>query len=148
MRRSSSSVGDEFVSLINVKNPSMSNEDDLQENIRHALKELLNDPHAREKSRAQMLSIMVVMRREQDAVITIRTGGGKSMLWMIPPLLDESIRLIVVCPYSVLLDEQCQKAADAGLRAVSFKLSKQPPKDVQILFVQVEHVSRKSTLEK
>ena len=145
---SSSSVGEEFVSLMNVNNPSMANEDDLQENIRHTLRELLNDPHAREKSRAQMLAIMAVMRREQDTVITIRTGGGKSMLWMIPPLLDESIHLIVVSPYSVLLDEQCQKATDAGLRAASFKLSKRPPKDTQILFVQVEHVSRKSALEK
>lgn len=147
-QRSISYISEEFVSLINVNNPSMANEDDLQENIRHTLRELLNDPHAQEKSRAQMLAIMMVMRREQDAIITIRTGSGKSMLWMIPPLLNEGIHLIVVSPYSVLLDEQCQKAMNAGLRAASFKLSKRPPKDTQILFVQVEHVSRKSTFEK
>jgi hypothetical protein len=60
-----------------------------------------------------------------------------------PPLSDESINLIVASPHSVLLDEQSQKAVDAGLRAASFKLSKHPSKDTQILFVQVEHVSQK-----
>ncbi|KAG6369387.1 hypothetical protein JVT61DRAFT_14919 [Boletus reticuloceps] len=134
--------------LINVNNLLMADEDNLQENIWHTLWELLNNHCAREKSQAQMLAIMMVLRWEQDAIIMIHTGGCKSMLWIISPLLDNSIHLIVVSPYSVLLDEQHQKAMDTRFRAASFRLDKHPPQDTQILFVQVEHVYQKSKFEK
>lgn len=71
-------------------------------------------------------------------------GGSKSMLWMVLLLLDKRIQPIIVCLYSVLLNEQCKRVQDAGLKAANFRVSKDPPKDMQILFVQVEHVSQKS----
>ena len=119
----------------------------LRENIRWAMKVLLRNPAAQEKSEAQMMGILVVMRGGQDAMITMRTGGGKSMLWQVPVLLSNKLRFIIICPFTVLLEEQCEKAERAKIKAINYGRSRVIPPGVQILFVQVEHVSSKSFAE-
>lgn len=131
----------------NVTNPRMFGESTLQGNIRHAMQELVHKRDAREKSLAQMLAIVLVMRRSQDAMVTMRTGGGKSMLWMVPPLLDPKVKLLVVCPFKVLLEEQFSKAKKANIRALAFSAGVAIPTNTQILFVQVEHVGSKTLTE-
>lgn len=119
----------------------------LRENIRWAMKVLLGNPAAQEKSEAQMMGILTVMSGRQDAMITMRTGGGKSMLWQVPLLLNNKLRFIVICPFTVLLEEQCEKAERVKIRAISYGRSRLIPPDVQILFAQVEHVSSQSFTE-
>ena len=114
-------------------------DDLLAGNIRGALQQLLRDPTAREKSKSQMEAILLVMRNQQDGLITMRTGGGKSMLWLIPALLNPDARFIVVCPFTVLLDQQFELAKRHGLQAVKYDHG-DIAQGVQILFVQVEHV--------
>lgn len=109
-------------------------------NVRGAIQTLVGNVGAREKNEAQMLGILMVMRSEEDAMVTMRTGGGKSMLWLVPALLDPKAKFIVVCPFTVLLDEQCEKALKAGIKAINYSQSRMVAADVQILFVQVEHV--------
>lgn len=109
-------------------------------NIRGAMRHITGVSGTSEKSRAQMLGILLVLRAQTDAMITIHTGGGKGMLWMVPPLLKEDVRFLVVCPYRVLLEEQCRKAKDANIRAFNYTHSKRIPPEVQILFLQVEHI--------
>ena len=115
-----------------------------KENIRHAIRTLVGNPGVREKSEAQMQGILLVMRGRQDAVITMRTGDGKSMLWLVPVMLQDHQKFIVVCPFTVLLKEQCDKAQSAGIRAVMWSSSSAIPPGVQILFVQVEQISSSS----
>ena len=111
----------------------------LQGNIRSAIQKLVKNPTAREKSKSQMEAILLIMRKRQDGLIVIRTGGGKSMLWLVPPLLDPEARFIVVCPFTVLLNQQHELAQRHGLHAIKYGVG-DIPQDVQILFVQVEHV--------
>ena len=111
----------------------------LRDNIRNAIQKLLKNQAACEKSHSQMEAILLIMRKQQDGLITMRTGGGKSMLWLIPPLLDPEARFIVVCPFTVLLNQQCELAQRHGLQAIKYGVG-DIPQDVQILFVQVEHV--------
>jgi hypothetical protein len=113
----------------------------IRDNIRGAIRDVVGDPNAHEKSDAQMLGILLVMRNRQDAMVTMRTGGGKSMLWLVPALLDPDAKFIVVCPFTVLLDQQCDNAQKAGLAAINYSRTTVIPGDVQILFVQVEHLS-------
>ena len=140
---SSSSGKSEALSAENIVSHGMSDESPLWDNIRHAMQVLLKNPDVREKSLAQLLGIELVMQGQQDAMITMRTGGGKSMLWLVPPMLDKRIKLLVVCPYKVLLDEQCMRAQKAGLAASSFARKPINP-EIQILFLQVEQVKDNS----
>ena len=118
-----------------------------RDNIRGAIQDLVGDRKAREKSYAQMLGILLVMRGQHDAMITMPTGGGKSMLWLVPVLLDTKAKFMVVCPFTVLLDQQCDNAQNAGVKAINFSQTDAIPEDVQILFLQVEHITGKKLAE-
>lgn len=112
-----------------------------KERVRKAFQLLFKDPAAKEKSTEQLNAIVSVMTIQLDILVTLKTGGGKSALWMIAPLIDASQRCIVVCPFVVLLEEQVRKCCAAGLRAHNFTKNKVVPDDVQILFLQVETCS-------
>ena len=60
----------------------------LQGNIQGAIQKLLKNPTASEKSKSQMEAGLLIMWKWQDGLITIQTGRGKSMLCLIPLLLD------------------------------------------------------------
>ncbi|KAG2062648.1 P-loop containing nucleoside triphosphate hydrolase protein, partial [Suillus decipiens] len=119
-------------------------EDGWTQKVRAAFRQLFKDPAAKERSQEQCKAIMSVMSTKKDTVITLKTGGGKSALWMTAPLIDPSQRCIVVCPFVVLLEEQVEKCLQFGLRAHNFTKDKNVPLDVQILFVQVESASSKA----
>lgn len=125
----------------NFDSREMSGESTLRANIRGAIQDLVGDPNAREKSFAQLVGISLAMQRRQDAMVTMRTGGGKSMLWLVPALLDPDAKFIVVCPFTVLLDQQSAAAQKLGINATNYSQTSVIPEDIQILFLQVEHAS-------
>lgn len=113
---------------------------DIRERIRGAIRQLTGDPSAMEKSRAQLDALIAVMTESSDLVITMKTGGGKSMLWVVPHKLDEDAKSIVVCPFVALLNEQYEKTTAFGLRCHNFgNKNVMVPDNVQVLFMQVEH---------
>jgi hypothetical protein len=114
---------------------------DIREEIRRAIRHIRNDDAAKEKSAAQMNVLIAVMTADTDLVITMKTGGGKSMSWMVPSVMDEEARSIVVCPFVSSLDEQHRTTAASGLRCHNYCISKVIPDNVQILFMQVEDCS-------
>lgn len=130
----------EMLVTCNIQPIPLVEDETLRDNIRGAMKVLLGNPAAREKSEAQMVGILIVMKGRQDAMITMRTGGGKSMLWQVPVLLNSELRFIVVCPFTVLLEEQYKRAKRAKINAIDYGLVRLIPPETQILFVQVEHV--------
>ena len=132
-------LSEESIMLENIQHRDQDEDDLLRENIRGALQKLLQQSDAREKGKSQMEAILLIMRKRQDGLITMRTGGGKSMLWLVPPLLDPEARFIVVCPFTVLLNQQREFAQRRGLRAIQYGAG-DITDHVQILFVQVEHV--------
>jgi hypothetical protein len=117
---------------------------DIREEIRCAIRLIRKDDTAREKSDAQMSVLIAVMTAPTDLVVTMKTGGGKSMSWMVPSVMDDDSRSIVVCPFVALLDQQYKATAATGLRCHNYCLSKTVPENVQILFLQVEHCSSHS----
>jgi hypothetical protein len=114
---------------------------EMREQIREAIRYLRKDPTAKEMSHAQMDALVTVMTEPRDLMVTMKTGGGKSMLWMVPSALDDDIKSFVVCPFVALLEEQYAKAISTGLRCHNYSHSKDVPDNVQLLFVQVEHCS-------
>lgn len=107
--------------------------------IRTCIQHLMKDPHAVEKSKAQMDALLSVVEGKRDLLITMVTGGGKSMLWMVPSKLSAKAKSIVVCPFVSLLEEQYQKTTAHGLICHKYGQSKEVPSAIQILFVQVEN---------
>lgn len=114
-------------------------------NLRGMIQRVTGNPGGREKSAAQMAAMLLVGDKtvQQDMMVTLPTGGGKSLLWLAPALADLELKFIVVCPFAVLLDEQADRAQKAGLKVVNFSNTARNvlPHDMQILFVQVEHIN-------
>ncbi|KAG2121470.1 hypothetical protein DEU56DRAFT_918156 [Suillus clintonianus] len=113
----------------------------IRDEIRRAIQIITKDPSAREKSDAQMDALISILTEDTDIVLIMKTGGGKSMAWIVPSVLDDSAKSIVVCPFVALLDQQYKNSVAAGLRCHNYCTSKNVPDNVQILFVQVEHCS-------
>ena len=112
-----------------------------EELIRSAIRRMFRNPNSREKSREQMDALMAIMNEDpRDMVVVVKTGGGKSLLWTIPPLLGLDGISVVICPFKVLMEEQYRRCVEAGVRCHNYGWSKEVPEDVQNLFVQVEHV--------
>ncbi|KIK73276.1 hypothetical protein PAXRUDRAFT_21036 [Paxillus rubicundulus Ve08.2h10] len=105
-----------------------------------AMGRISGTPHGKEKSAEQMDAIVAICRQRGDMLVVMRTGGGKSMLWEIPPLIGFEGISIVVCPFKILLDEQYERCDAAGVRSHNYSISKVVPENVQNIFVQVEHV--------
>jgi superfamily II DNA helicase RecQ len=74
--------------------------------------------------------------------VTLKTGGGKSMLWTVPPVLDPTWKCIVVCPFAVLLEDQYRRCEAAGIACHNYCLNKNfSASATNVLFVQVEHLN-------
>ncbi|KAG6373143.1 P-loop containing nucleoside triphosphate hydrolase protein [Boletus reticuloceps] len=69
------------------------------------------------------------------------------MLWQVPVLLNSKLRFVVVCPFTVLLEEQYERAKRAKINAINYGLARLIPPETQILFMQVEHVSSQLFME-
>jgi superfamily II DNA or RNA helicase len=110
--------------------------------IRSAIARAVSVSDAREKSAEQMDAIMAILNGEpRDMAVVMKTGGGKSLLWTVPPLLGVKGISVVICPFKALMDEQYRRCVKAGVRCHDYGASKDVRNDVQNLFLQVEHAS-------
>ena len=111
------------------------------EDVRSGLARLLKQTSAKETSPHQLEALLHVLNKKADTVVVLRTGAGKSMLWMVPALLVTDWKAIVVCPFSVLLDDQFQKTVQAGIKCHKYCTQEEVPGDSKLVFVQVEHIN-------
>ncbi|KAG1853060.1 P-loop containing nucleoside triphosphate hydrolase protein, partial [Suillus subluteus] len=68
-----------------------------------AMRKLLRDESASWKSEQQQEAMRVVLEGKRDAVVVLRTGGGKSMLAIIPSLLEKASATVLVLPLNSLM---------------------------------------------
>jgi superfamily II DNA helicase RecQ len=99
----------------------------------------MKNSYAKEKSAAQMKALLAVIYAKTDLLITMATGGGKSMLWLVPSYTSMATKSIVVCPFVSLLEEQYKKTIAFGIPCHNYTQSKAVPFNTQILFAQVEN---------
>ena len=110
--------------------------------IHHAIAGIVGNPSTQEKSREQMNLILVIMKLDpRDMVVVMQTGGGKSLLWTVLPLLGIEGILVVICPFKSLLDEQYHRCMKASVCCHNYSDNKRVPDSMQNLFLQVEHVT-------
>jgi CRISPR/Cas system-associated endonuclease/helicase Cas3 len=69
-----------------------------------ALKRFLKSPSAGFKTTTQALCVQRVLRRNSNLLCIMPTGGGKSLLFMLPAYMEEKITIVVV-PFVALLED-------------------------------------------
>lgn len=105
---------------------------------REGIRLALGDPKAQEKSPEQLEAIVAALECQEDFILVLRTGGGKSMIWHALAKVEPSSGTIIVEPLIALLEEQLQESLNRGIVAAKYTAGSQPPIGVQNLFIQPE----------
>lgn len=74
-----------------------------------ALKDVLKNSNAEWTSQAQRMAVLAVMEHKHDVLAMLKTGGGKSMLAIIPAILRPCEGVVVVLPLKSLVTDWSRK---------------------------------------
>lgn len=83
--------------------------------ILQALRTVLRDDHAQFRTAQQEEAVRLAAAKETPLVVILPTGGGKSLIFMVPAMLSGSGVTIVVAPYAELKRQLVTRCIDAGL---------------------------------
>lgn len=78
------------------------------------LRGVLGDPKADFKSASQARGVITSLFTQHDMVAILPTGGGKSLFFLLPPLIQETVT-VVFLPLNALLDQFSAKAQELGI---------------------------------
>lgn len=99
------------------------------ERVGQVLQEKFNIQEFREN---QMAAINAILSKK-DLILLMRTGGGKSLCYQLPALIDDGVTL-VVSPLISLIEDQLQALRKLGLEAASINAStsKEEKRDISL----------------
>jgi hypothetical protein len=109
------------------------------DHLRDLLCRFYNNPDADFKSPEQRRMLEIAVTRSANFLGILPTGGGKSLVFLLPALQEEGFYTYVVEPNKVLLNDQLQKATKYGIQAMQWTTSTlQVPAHIRILFLALE----------
>ncbi|KAG4274817.1 hypothetical protein FPRO04_14476 [Fusarium proliferatum] len=90
-------------------------EEEEEDMIIRALRAVLRNNNARFRSPQQEEAVRQAAAQQSPLVAVLPTGGGKSLVFMVPAMLASAGVTIVVAPYAELKRQLVQRCVDAGL---------------------------------
>lgn len=95
-------------------------------------------PDAKEQSPEQLQLLVDMLDGKGDMLVVIGTGGGKSMAWLVPAVMDPDGASIVVVPFTALLQQHLSNARRHGIICEKWTTASKISGKFQILFLQPE----------
>ena len=86
--------------------------------VYQALRQAIGGSDVRFKSAEQEQAIHTVVEGQTPLVIVLPTGGGKSLLFIVPAYLDEVGVTIVVVPFRALINDLVKRITDRSIECV------------------------------
>ena len=86
-----------------------------------ALKKLFRSDQASFTSQYQALAFEAVSRCDKHVIAILPTAGGKSVLFLAPPLVEKQIS-VVILPFISLTEDMCRRARSHQLRFAQYPL--------------------------
>jgi superfamily II DNA helicase RecQ len=93
--------------------------------------------HARFRGK-QREALDAIIGGQSRIVVVMRTGGGKSLLFMLPAAASQDGVTIVVMPKVMLQEDMADRCRKDGIRCAIWSDDRAPPYDAQIVFVIAE----------
>jgi superfamily II DNA helicase RecQ len=59
-----------------------------------------------------------VLDKQTPLVVVLLTGGGKSLLFMVPGLIEEGGITVVVVPYRALITDLVSRIRESGIECI------------------------------
>jgi superfamily II DNA helicase RecQ len=86
----------------------------------------------------QREALDAIVSGQSRVVVVMRTGGGKSLLFMLPAAASRGGVTIVVMPKIMLQEDMADRCRKDGIRCAIWSDGRAPPYDAQIVFVIAE----------
>ncbi|KAF3029165.1 hypothetical protein E8E12_000446 [Didymella heteroderae] len=86
-----------------------------------AMQKALGQAQTSFRSAEQKLAMQAILQRETPLVVVLPTGGGKSLLFMVPACLPDPGVTIVVVPFRALLNDLSDRLEKAGIDYIEWR---------------------------
>lgn len=84
-------------------------------------------------------AVTAALLRKENFVVCLPTGGGKSLVYLLPAFYEQGRWTLVMCPNAALLRDQMHKAEKLGLKCTAWRSkSGRIPDETQIIYVALE----------
>jgi superfamily II DNA helicase RecQ len=70
------------------------------------------------RSVEQELAVHAVLDKQTPLVVVLPTGGGKSLLFMVPGYVEEGGMTVVVVPYRALIADLVKRICGCGIECI------------------------------
>lgn len=113
----------------------------MDEEIRKGLKQLFG-PKSQWKTPEQGQAMKKIMRMQgaESLIVVLPTGGGKSVLFMLPALLTTDTTIVVV-PFTALMDDLVERACESGVDCIQWRAESHEEGEVATRVAQLVVVS-------
>jgi hypothetical protein len=109
------------------------------------LKQLFqNRPGTCFKSTAQQQMAAMALERKHSFVTVLPTGGGKSIAYLLPALVEEDLLTLVLIPNKALLSDSLRKTKDFGISACQWMSTNQSVGEACVVFLAMESITSRA----
>jgi superfamily II DNA helicase RecQ len=112
-------------------------EDQRKDRISKALQQVLGQQEVGFRSVEQEQAMHAVLDRQSPLVVVLPTGGGKSLLFTVPAVVEQSGVTVVVMPYQALIDNLVAQIQKSGIKCIEWKHGKVNPASVVVVSANV-----------
>ena len=121
------------------EDPSPSRMAVVSNKILKALRKFYNDNRATFKSPQQARALQLIVEGKTDVLAILPTGGGKSLLFFLPTLLEPDMTTVVIVPLIAVMQDLRDRCVKAKISCANWDPHSRYGERCNLLFVAVEH---------
>jgi hypothetical protein len=103
-----------------------------------------NKPDVTFRCKEQQAMVEAALSRQQNFVGILPTGGGKSIIFQIPALVEDELMTLVVIPNVPLMNDILAKTTKLGISCCKWTAQKQNTGNAAVVFLAVESIASQS----
>jgi len=107
--------------------------------ILKGLRDMYRKDDARFKSIQQAEATRETLKRDSDLLVILPTGGGKTLVYLLPIFIEQDMTMVVVVPFVALVDQVEEECKKAGISCQIWEKEGFSSGKTQVIIVGVEH---------
>src|SRR5947199_212717 len=108
--------------------------------ILKTLRDTFGNDNARFKSIEQAEAIKELLKRDSDVAVILPTGGGKSLIYQLPMLIERDMTTVVIVPFVALVEQGEEQCKELGISRYIWTNRGYSSGDTQAILVGVKYV--------